>query len=1063
MNKDRLLLIFLGLLVIGLTLSVVSATNNDTTSKTLTKIEKTTDNNNINTNQLNKENNINKKQNKSLKSVGNYYVSTTGKSTNIGTENSPLDIGTAVEKAKNANGGNIILYAGTYKLSSQLEFNKAGTYSITGKAGQKITLDGQKKTRMLLFKNGVTAEVKNIIFTNGHASNWGNAGGAIYAETGSKVTINNNTFTQNNAKNGGAIIIKTGNAAISNNIFTKNTAEEYGGACYLTGNMATLTGNIFTSNTANIKGGACYVQGNEATFNTNKFTSNVATKNGGGIYTYGSNNLKLIGNTFTSNRATLSSGAVYTNSNSTMIQNNIFNKNTAQDGGGLVTTNNKLVSITNNIFQDNTATKGPGGALEVLHSISTSVSDNFFTGNKAPRDGGAVTIIGGSSHVFKFNNFTKNYSEIAAGSLFSDSTRLTISNNNFIENTAGRSSAGIYDEGTYNTISDNYFERNSVNGPEGDGGAVFLRSRYSTLSNNVFTNNFAKRMAGASYFDGSNSIAKNNKYLNNKANSNGGAIYLFSTRNMNITSNDFQGNTANNKGGAIMTSHTNQTIISKNTFNKNVAGTSGGAILNLDYKVVKTTYNTFTYNKAGRDGGTIMDQEGSSSTISYNTIYQNNATSSGGGVYTDGKNGIISYNNFTQNIAKNNGAGITNRGTNNNINNNRFVQNKASTTGSAIINRGNKATVSNNINDKTSKYSGTIYTDASGAKITYNIFDDSTPKPVVTKTATKVSVDPVTGTVGEKITLTAHVKTIHNGLVTGGNIAFKLNGKTLRTDGKFNSNAPAQKVSVKNGVATISIIADKYIRDAKTVSASYSGTSTYTENSTKTTTNAQIKLRNAKITVTTSPRMQSQYNIIRFTAKVSDVTGGKTSNLKDNSDDYVFWKVNGRTLTFSNGAQVKSRLKDGVATYDYVVPRGMAGISVSKQVRNYSVTAGFASSNYYPGSKTNTYFNVYRSNVTIKLSKITANMNSHQLAVKGTIVDYKSNKVIGTNKINLKINGKSLLNNNKAVYVSAKDGVIDFVVDFPASIANVKSVTLVTGERCAYTEGRVTTTSISRV
>lgn len=1066
MKNNRILLVLIFLVVFCLTLSVVSATNDNNTEITTDQIQKTTDTqqktNTIETNKTIKTNKINKVEEKDVKKAGTFYISTTGKSTNAGTENSPLDIQTAFTKVNSANGGNLVISGGTYKLTSMLKLNKAGVYTISGKSGQTVTLDGQKKTRMIYLGNGVTAEIKNIVFTNGYASDWGNVGGAIYVDTGSKANINGNTFTSNSAKYAGAIVIKSSNAVVSNNIFKNNKAEMTSGAVLVTGNSATFTGNSFTSNNAGTKGGAVFVSGTSATFNKNIFDSNTAV-NGGSIYNYGSNNLKLTGNTFSSNSATASGGAVYTNGNSTIISNNIFKKNKAPRDGALLIIENKLATITNNTFQENSATGGPGGGLEVNNAQSSTITGNIFTGNKAKRDGGGVSVIGGSGNFFRNNTFTKNYSDVAAGGFFSDSTKLTVIENTFKDNLALRSSAALYDEGIDNTITKNVFEKNSVTGSEGDGGAIFIRTKTGTVSENVFINNYAKRNGGASYFDGKNVKILNNKFSNNKADNSGGAMYVFTTSDMTISLNDFQSNSAKVKGGAIMTSHPTKTYITKNTFNKNTAQTSGGAVLNLDYNVIEISSNTFTYNKAGRDGGALMNQEGSQATVKLNNFLQNNATSSGGAIYNDDKSGSIANNNFTQNRANNNGAAISNRGTNININNNRFVQNVAPVKSSAIVNSGNKATVSNNVNDKTSKYYGTIFTDGSGTKITSNIFDDTTPKPIVTKTATKITVDPVVGIVGGTIKLTAHVTDIKGNKISGGNIAFKLNGKTLRADGKFNSNAAAQKVSVKNGLATISIVADKYIRDAKTVSASYSGTSTYSENSTKTSTNAQIKLRNAKITVSLSPTIQSQYNLIRFTAKVSDITGGKTSSILNNADNYVFWKVNGRTLTYSNGVQVKSRLTNGVATYDYYVPKGMAGISVSKQLRNYSVTAGFASSDYYPGVKDNTYFNVYRSNVTIKLSKVTANVTSHKLTVSGSILDYKGNKVIGTNKINLKVNGKSLMKNNKAVYVSAKEGVISFTIDYPSTIDNVKSITLVTGERCAYTEGRITSTIITKV
>lgn len=334
--------------------------------------------------------------------------------------------------------------------------------------------------------------------------------------------------------------------------------------------------------------------------------------------------------------------------------------------------------------------------------------------------------------------------------------------------------------------------------------------------------------------------------------------------------------------------------------------------------------------------------------------------------------------------------------------------------------------------------------------------------PKIIKNATIVTVDPVKGIVGDKITLTAYVKDTKQAGVTGGNIVFKINGKTLRTDGKFNSDAPAMKLSVKNGKVSTTILADKYIRDAKNISASYSGNIKYYENNTKTNTIAQIQLRHAQLKVTATPSPQKHYNTITFAAKVEDTTTKtKTAPGNDNTS-YVFFKINGRTLYDSNNNLVKAKVVNGIATYKYIVPAGMAGIGTNKKVRNYTVTAGFYHPNYYPNTNNKTTFQVTRSNITFNVSKAQFDKKSKTLLLAANIQDIKKNNVIGNSKINIKVNGKTLTINNKQVFV-VKDGKIYIQAKIPSSIEKVKSVTIVCGERCAYLEGRTTITNIKEI
>ncbi|WP_323736543.1 hypothetical protein PXD04_00815 [Methanosphaera sp. ISO3-F5] len=361
-----------------------------------------------------------------------------------------------------------------------------------------------------------------------------------------------------------------------------------------------------------------------------------------------------------------------------------------------------------------------------------------------------------------------------------------------------------------------------------------------------------------------------------------------------------------------------------------------------------------------------------------------------------------------------------------------------------------------------------VTTKAGTENITVSYLGNSKYTPAETTVTMKtaknnvtVTVDPVNGVIGEKITLTAHVLDTKGNPVNGGNLVFKLNGKTLRSDGSFNSTASAWKFTVKNGLVTVTINADLYLRNAKNLTASYSGSYKYNEAKSSTVT-AQIKKRNAQITVTTSPGTQKQYQVIALTAKLTDKTPGFKNTTMMHTGTKVLFKINGKTLKDAKGNNVQVKVNSkNVATYKYTVPAGMGGVTNDGKVRDYSVEAVLVSDTYYPDTRDTATFNVERSPVTINIAKTSIN-NKNVLNVQATIKDYKGKNVIGTNQVNIKINGKSYVNpsTGKTQNFQVTDGKISLKNIQIGKDITVKSVMIVTGARQAYLGARNETSNI---
>lgn len=176
------------------------------------------------------------------------------------------------------------------------------------------------------------------------------------------------------------------------------------------------------------------------------------------------------------------------------------------------------------------------------------------------------------------------------------------------------------------------------------------------------------------------------------------------------------------------------------------------------------------------------------------------------------------------------------------------------------------------------------------------------------------------------------------------------------------------------------------------------------------------------------------------------------------------FKVNGVTLKDAKGQTIYIPVgKDLKASHKYTIPAGTGGITADKKARDYKVEAIFVGDNYYPGARNSSKFNVERSAtyVNINEAKVTP---GNTLSVKATLKDYKGNNLIGTNKVTIKINGKSYIDpkNGKPKYWSVKNGEVNLNGITVDPKTTIKRVMIVTGERQAYLEGRTETTKIIR-
>ncbi|MBQ6443296.1 MAG: Ig-like domain repeat protein, partial [Methanosphaera sp.] len=330
---------------------------------------------------------------------------------------------------------------------------------------------------------------------------------------------------------------------------------------------------------------------------------------------------------------------------------------------------------------------------------------------------------------------------------------------------------------------------------------------------------------------------------------------------------------------------------------------------------------------------------------------------------------------------------------------------------------------------------------------------------VKNKIKTKTTVNPAIGVIGEKLTIKATVTDTNGNNVNEGNLIFKVNGVTIKDNGKLTGSTNPLKVKVVNGVATATIIPDINMTNAKNITAYYVGTTIYNA-STSSPASINISKRNATIEVTTNKNIIKQGQVLTITAKIYDTTNGKkTNNITQYQDEYVYFKVNGITLKDSNGEMLKVKIINGTATVNYTIPLGISCLTDMQTLtpKNHTIQVGLYNKNYQNIMTKTPTFQVERSNITINLANATINNKTHTLSLKITIKDYLGNVVAGPNKCIIKVNGVTLKNGTNVQYYYTTDGVLNLKnIRVPQS-KNYTSIEVITQDRLAYNSQRNTT------
>ena len=310
-------------------------------------------------------------------------------------------------------------------------------------------------------------------------------------------------------------------------------------------------------------------------------------------------------------------GALCMASPNTYCFNSIFINNKADEGGA--TTLHSSGTVYNCIFINNTATSLYGGAISTGYEDTTStlnvnITECYFEGNEAPI-GGAVQLKGQNIQIYDSEFY--NNSAVEGGACYIQGNKAIIENSTFKENNA---TYNLSDEVT--TISSSYRTM---------GAAVYILGSNSKILNNTFELNNATPkldenvhgvlvysddcLGGAIYVKGDNTVTNGNDFINNTAR-NGSAIYTDGL-DFQLTNDTFYHNQAYSYL-LMTTAEPYETYYKKEPVNITVVHRGGDNIINAIYN--KAAFNQIkflnvSYTKTNQDGSDEQIHTNQTSTV----------------------------------------------------------------------------------------------------------------------------------------------------------------------------------------------------------------------------------------------------------------------------------------------------------------------------------------------------------------------------------------------------------------------------------------------------------------
>ena len=465
-----------------------------------------------------------------------------------------------------------------------------------------------------IIANHSTAIIVGSIFWNNSAE----VGGAIFATSGSNITILNSSFN--------------GNSAIHRVNSCTMTYCQIGGALYTENSTIYRSTNViifgseFSKNTA-AYGGAISTFNCSLNATSSRFCNNSAISNGGVLYALVRSKVHIRNCEFWKNEAVYFSAVIDLYFFSTMtIDMSHFYENRARSYAGVLYVERwSVVSISKSLFNANHASSG--GAMIVREWSSVMVHDTKFCNNTAVEHGGAIVLVSANMTLFRSllcNNSGRNYGGAIDTSINSS---LIVYNCEFRNNFAVKMGGGAINAGYTNGVKiiGSLFVSNTAalfasTHSEGIGGALLVSSTSIIIDNSSFLKNGVQAAGGAIAATQSQVHFRNKCTLLHNTASYGGAIYAIDST-LHIEKNVIiMLNSASAFGGGALLQYSKlicqyDAIL---TVINNTASTKGGGIYATNSRI------------------TVLFYRGSLDSIKDSGVYfTNNSARLGGGVYLE--------------------------------------------------------------------------------------------------------------------------------------------------------------------------------------------------------------------------------------------------------------------------------------------------------------------------------------------------------------------------------------------------------------------------------------------
>ncbi len=521
------------------------------------------------------------------------------------------------------------------------------TQTLTGKHTDAIVNDGSVYFLVSDDKERLAVlNIEDAIISNVTTNYANSQAGYVKGSDNSKIVVKDSEFSDNKSDWYSAIWAASpsgdnagGILEISDSKFLRNEAKDSAavGAMWLTN----ISNTLFEGNKAtdvNGDGGGALLLGSESrsVLNNVVFKDNESVAHGGALAMRGTDegdnsaaDLDIIGSEFNGNVAATNGGAIYSTfydsenvKDSVYISGTEFTKNSAERGGAIYTDGKAdlggglaAMKIDGAKFTENTSSS-MGGAI--YNGSTVTISDSLFHANKSDYVSGALFLGKGSDTTIKNSEFDANTAEFG-GAIYTSTgiKNVDISDSAFTNNVAlGAGAVGIFNKGTLTNVQ--FSGNKATDATEDGGGAVFLGSLAQVqMTNATFSGNTSASVGGGiamrAASEGDNSVAK-----------------------LDIIDSVFSGNIAGAQGGAIFSTFYNSESAVDNVYVKstqfvNNAAAEGGAIYNEgladcggNFAAMKLENVSFVDNVASIAGGAIYNEYGATVILSGDNVFSGN-------------------------------------------------------------------------------------------------------------------------------------------------------------------------------------------------------------------------------------------------------------------------------------------------------------------------------------------------------------------------------------------------------------------------------------------------------